>query len=161
MVQDIEIFIGIAHIAGIFVGFEALISVTHQEEVGKIRGIVTVGLTTIIASLIPIGLSSYGFSGHILWFLSSLIYLCLDWTVMILSLRMPENREQMRAQKETSPVMFVLFWFLFEVPLQVPLILTLIGLFPDLEQAFYITALFFNLFSAAYVLSQIVYTKAN
>ena len=156
MVENIEIFIGIAHIAGIFVGFEALISVTHQKEAGRIRGLVTVGLTTIIASLVPIGLSSYGFSGHILWFLSSLIYFCLDWTVIILSLRMPENRQLVR---ETSPVMSVLFWLLFEVPLQLPLILTLIGLFPDLEQAFYITALLFNLFSAAYVLSQIVYTK--
>ncbi len=158
MVQNIEIFIGIAHIAGIFVGFEALISATHQKEVERIRGLVTVGLTTIIASLLPIGLSSYGFSGHSLWFLSSLIYFCLDWTVIILSLRMPENRELMRSQTKTSSI---LFWLIFEVPLEVPLILTLIGLFPDLEEAFYITALLFNLFSAAYVLSQIVYTKTD
>jgi len=158
LVENIEIFIGIAHIAGIFVGFEALISVTHQKEVGRIRGLVTVGLTTIIVSLIPIGLISYGFSGHILWFLSSLIYFCLDWTVIILSLRMPENREIV---KETSLVMTVLFWVLFELPIQIPLILTLIGLFPELEQAFYITALLFNLFSAAFVLSQIVHTKAD
>ncbi|MFX0075386.1 MAG: hypothetical protein ACFE96_08090 [Candidatus Hermodarchaeota archaeon] len=161
MVQNLEIFIGIAHIAGIFVGFEALISATHRKEVGRIRGIVTVGLTTIIASLIPIGLGIYGISGHSLWFLSSLIYFCLDWTVIILSLRMPENREILMSQMKTSPVMGILFWLVFEVPLQVPLILTIIGLFPDLEEAFYITALLFNLFSAAYVLSQIVYTKAN
>jgi len=161
LVQNIEIFIGIAHIAGIFVGFEALISATHQKEVVRIRGIVTVGLTTIIASLIPIGLDSYGFSGHSLWFLSSLIYFCLDWIVIILSLRMSENRELLRTQTKTKPVSAILFWLIFEVPLQVPLILTIIGLFPDLEKAFYITALLFNLFSAAYVLSQIVYTKAN
>jgi hypothetical protein len=158
LVQNLEIFIGIAHIAGIFVGFEALISVTHQKEVGRIRGIVTVGLMTIIAALIPIGLGSYGLSGHSLWFWSSLIYFCLNWTVIILSLRMPENRELVRSQTKTSNI---LFWLIFEVPLEVPLILTIIGLFPDLEQAFYITALLFNLFSAAYVLSQIVYTKAD
>ena len=158
MVENIEIFIGIAHIAGIFVGFEALISVTHQKEAGRIRGIITVGLSTIIASLIPIGLGAYGFSGHSLWFLSSLFYFCLDWTVIILSLRMPENRELMRNQTKTSTM---LFWLIFEIPLQISLILTLIGLFPDLEQAFYITALLFNLFSAAYVLSQIVYTKKD
>ena len=101
MVQNIEIFIGIAHIAGIFVGFEALISVTHQKEAGKIRGIVTVGLMTIIAALIPIGLGSYGLSGHILWFLSSLIYLSLNWTVIILLLKMPENRELVRSQTKS------------------------------------------------------------
>ena len=158
MVQNAEIFIGIAHIAGIFVGFEALISVTHEKEVGRIRGIVTVGLMTIIAALIPIGLSSYGSSGHSLWFLSSLIYLCLNWTVIILSLRRSEDREYLKTQSKTS---MILFWLIFEVPLEVPLILTVIGLFPHLEEAFYITALLFNLFSAAYVLSQIVYTKAD
>ncbi|MHA1985468.1 MAG: hypothetical protein ACW98D_02415 [Promethearchaeota archaeon] len=158
MVQNSEIFIGIAHIAGIFVGFEALISVTHQKEVGRIRGIVTVGLMTIVAALIPIGLGAYGVSGHSLWFLSSLIYLCLNWTVLILSLRMPENRELVKSQTKTSSI---LFWLIFEVPLEVPLILSVIGLFPHLEQAFYITALLFNLFSAAYVLSQIVYSKAD
>ena len=161
MIQNVEIFIGIAHIAGIFVGFEALISATHQKEVARIRGIVTVGLTTIIASLIPVGLGIYGFSDHSLWFLSSLIYLCLDWTVIILSLRMSENRELLKTQTKTKPVSAILFWIIFEVPLQLPLILAIIGLFPDLEQAFYITALLFNLFSAAYVLSQIVYTKAD
>ena len=158
MVQNAEIFIGIAHLAGIFVGFETLISATHQKEGARIRGIVTVGLMTIIAALIPIGLGSYGLSGHSLWFLSSLIYLCLNWTVMILSLRMPENRALVRSQTKTSSIFF---WLIFEVPLEVPLILTIIGLFPDLEQAFYITALLFNLFSAAYVLSQIVYTKTD
>ena len=158
MVQNAEIFIGIAHIAGIFVGFEALISVTHQKEVGRIRGIVTVGLMTIIAALVPIGLSSYGISGHNLWFWSSLTYFCLNWIVLILSLRMPENREYMKNQSKKASF---LFWLLFEVPLEVPLVLTIIGLFPHLEEAFYITALLFNLFSAAYVLSQIVYSKAE
>ena len=129
MVQNIEIFIGIAHIAGIFVGFEALISATHQKEVVRIRGLVTVGLTTIIASLLPIGLSSYGFSGHLLWFLCSLIYFCLDWTVLFLSLRKSETRELLRNERKTHPVMAILFWLLFEVPLQVPLILVIIGLF--------------------------------
>jgi hypothetical protein len=161
LVQNLEIFIGIAHIAGIFVGFEALIGATHQKEVERIRGLVTVGLTTIIASLLPVGLGSYGFSGHGLWFLSSLIYFSLDWTVIILSLRKSENRELLRNERKTHPVMAILFWFIFEVPLQLPLILNLIGLFPDLEQAFYITALLFNLFSAAYVLSQIVHTKSD
>ena len=158
MVENIEIFIGIAHIAGIFVGFEALISATHQKEVERIRGIVTVGLMTIIASLIPIGLASYGFSGHMLWFWSSLIYFCLNWIVIILSLRRSEDREYMKTQSKAS---MIFFWLIFEVPLEVSLILSIIGLFPDLEQAFYTTALLFNLFSAAYVLSQIVHTKDN
>ena len=161
MVQNVEIFIGIAHIAGIFVGFEALISVTHQREAGRIRSIVTTGLVVIIASLIPIGLDSYGISGHNLWFWCSLIFLLLNWAVIILSLRRPENRELLITQMRSNPVMSILFWLLLEVPLQVPLILAIIGLFPALEPAFYTTALIFNLFEAAYVLAQLVYTQAD
>ena len=166
MVQDVGLFIGIAHIAGIFVAFGALISVTRKNEVeisqiGRIRSIVTIGLMVIVAALIPIGFNRYGVTGHNLWFFCSLIYLCLNWAVGILSLRNPENRKLMIAQMRSRPVKTMIFWLLFEIPLQVPLILALIGLYPDLEPAFYTTALFFNLFEAAFVLTQLVYSQID
>ena len=161
MIENVEIFIGIAHIAGIFVGFEALIGVTHKKELERIRSIVTTGLVVIIASLIPIGLESYGLNGHILWFWCSLLFFCLNWVVIILSLQKPENREVLKTQMRSNPVMAIFFWVLLEIPLQVPLILAIIGLFPDLEPAFYTTALLFNLFEAAFVLTQLVYTQAD
>jgi hypothetical protein len=166
LVQNVDFFVGIAHIAGIFVGFGALISVTGKDEIEvsrlvRIRGLVTVGLGVIIAALIPIGFDLYGISGHILWFLCSLIFLILNWVVIILGLRNPENRELMINQMRASPVMAVFFWLLLEVPLQVPLILTLLGLFPNLEPAFYTTALLFNLFEAAFVLTQLVYSQVG
>jgi hypothetical protein len=166
LIENVEVFVGIAHIAGIFVGFEALISSTRKDEIGvsqlvQIRGLVTVGLGVIVAALIPIGFDLYGIKGHILWFLCSLIVLSLNWAVIILGLRNPENRELMKSQMRASPVMAVFFWLLLEVPLQVPLILTLLGLFPDLEPAFYTTSLLFNLFEAAFVLTQLVYSQVG
>jgi hypothetical protein len=53
------------------------------------------------------------------------------------------------------------FWILLELPLQIPLILILLGLRPDLEPAFYLTALMFNLFEAAFVLAQLVYSEVR
>jgi hypothetical protein len=166
LVQDVEIFVGIAHIAGIFVGFGALISLTGKNEVefpqlGRIRGIVTIGLVVIVAALIPIGFDRYGVTGHSLWFFCSLIYFCLNWTVIILTMRNLEYRKLLSAQMRSSPILSVIFWLLFEIPLQLPLILTLLGLFPDLEPALYTTALFFNLFEAAFILAQIVYLQAD
>ena len=166
MVQDVDIFVGIAHIAGIFVGFGALISLTRKNEVdvsqlGRIRSLVTTGLVVIVAALIPIGFNRFGVSGHNLWFFCSLIYLCLNWAVIILSLRNPENKKVIITQMRSSPVTTVIFFLLLEIPLQVPLILVLIGLYPDLEPALYTTSLFFNLFEAAVVLVQLVYLQVD
>jgi hypothetical protein len=48
------------------------------------------------------------------------------------------------------------FWILLEGPINIALILIVIGIYPDLEPAFYITALLFHLFEAAFILVQIV-----
>jgi hypothetical protein len=164
--EDIELFIGIAHIAGIFVGFGALISLTGRGEIevsqlGRIRSVVTSGLLVIIASLVPIGFDRYGITGHIFWLLCSLIFFILNWAVIIFSLRNPENREAAINQLKSKTAVSILFWLLLEIPLQIPLVLTFIGLFPDLESAFYTTALFFSLFEAIFVLGQVVYSQSS
>jgi hypothetical protein len=121
---------------------------------------VTIGLGLIIVALIPVGLNLYGVSDHILWFMSSLIFFSLNWMVIILSFRDPINRDLLNSGMRTSPVITVLFWLLLEIPLQLPLVLTMLGLYPLLEPAFYTTALLFNLFQAAFALVQLVYSQA-
>ena len=106
--------ISIAEIAGIFVGFGALIGVTRENKVeaaqlGRIRGMVTIGLGLIIVALIPVVFDLYGVSEHTLWFTSSLIFFSLNWAVIILSFRDPVNRELMKNGMKTSPVVSVLF----------------------------------------------------
>lgn len=166
MTQDVDLFVAITEIAGVFVGFGALISVTRRSEIeafllGQIRAVVTIGLVVIVAALIPVGLGRYGITGHDLWFVCSLVFLLLIWAVIILSLRRPENRGLTITQARTSPAMAVFFWLLLELPIQLPLVLTALGFFPDLEPAFYTTALVFNLFEAAFVLAQLVYSQAS
>ncbi|MFX0079379.1 MAG: hypothetical protein ACFE8O_09075 [Candidatus Hermodarchaeota archaeon] len=166
MAVDLPLFIAIAEIAGIFVGFGALIGVTRPNEIAapqlaRIRGLVTVGLTLITASFIPVALSLYGVIDHPLWFMSSLIFYSLNWVVMILSFRDPVNRELMKTETQTRPVISILFWVLLEAPLHIVLILTMLGLFPLLEPAFYTTALLFYLFQAAFALVQVVYSQAE
>ena len=166
MVQDVDLFLAIAEIAGVFVGFGALISFTRRTEVqavqlGQIRAVVTIGLVVIVAALLPVGLSRYGVGGHGLWFTSSLIFLALVWAVTILSLRRPENRQVMMAQTRDSPAMAAFFWLLLELPIHVPLVLAVLGPYPDLEPGFYTTALVFHLFEAAFVLARLVYWQAS
>ena len=61
MIQDVDLFVAIAEIAGVFVGFGALISVTRGAEIeasvlGRIRAVVTIGLLVVVAALVPVGL---------------------------------------------------------------------------------------------------------
>jgi hypothetical protein len=58
MTEDAVLFITIAEIAGVFVGFAALISVTRRSEIqpaqlGQMRAVVTIGLVVVVAALIP------------------------------------------------------------------------------------------------------------
>ena len=166
MDQYLNLLISLAEIAGVFVGFAALISVTRRAEIkdmqlGRIQTVVTIGLEVIVAALIPVVLESYGIAGRALWFTSSLIFLVLMWVVIILSLRRPENRELLASETRASPAMSAFFWVLLELPIQIPLALTLLGLFPELAPAFYLTALGFNLFQAAFVLAQLVYSQVS
>jgi O-antigen/teichoic acid export membrane protein len=166
MATDIELFVAIAEIAGVFVGFGALISVTRQSEIQatqltQVRAVVTIGLVVLVAALIPVGLERYGLTGRSLWFTSSLLFLLLSWVVIVLSLRKPENRQMVTAQARSSPLLAAFFWLLLELPVQVPLLLAVSGVRPALDPAFYLTALLFNLFEAAFVLAQFVYSQVH
>ena len=67
----------------------------------------------------------------------------------------------MKPMTRAHPVKMALFWLLLEVPLELPLFLVIFGLFPVLDSAFYLTALLFLLFQAAYTLATVVYSKSE
>ena len=161
MTPDVELFIALAEIAGVFVGFGALISLTRKnaidfDQLGRIRGVVSVGLVVIVAALVPVGISRYGLTGHDFWFVCSIIFLFLVWTQIFLSLRKPKYRELLTKQTLDSPLATMFFWLLLEAPIHVSLVLAIIGIYPDLEPALYTTALLFHLFEATFLLVQIV-----
>ena len=166
MILEAGLLIAIAEIAGIFVGFGALIGATRRNEIelfqlSRIRGVVIVGLMVIAVALIPVVLDLYGFTGHNIWFLSSLVFFILNLAAIILSLRGSESRELWTSHTRATPISTVFFWLALEVPLQATLILTMLGWYPNLEPAFYVTALLFSLFQAAFVLTQIVYSQED
>jgi hypothetical protein len=67
----------------------------------------------------------------------------------------------MKTEVRTSPVISALFWLSLEVPFHILLIITLLGLFPQLEPAFYTTALLIYLFQAVFALVQLVYSQVE
>jgi hypothetical protein len=161
LTQDIELFIAIAEIAGVFVGFGALISLTRKNaieyaQLGRLRGVVSVALVVIVASLIPVGISRYGLAGHDFWLVCSIIFLVLVWAQILISLSKAKNRKLLAIQTLENPIVSMFFWILLEAPIHISLVLAITGIYPDLEPALYTTALLFHLFEATFLLVQIV-----
>jgi hypothetical protein len=105
-------------------------------------------------------ISRYDVDEETLWRLASLVFLALSWTLFILGFRSRSNRQLLRAQAQQQPVASAFFWLALELPIQVPLVLAVLAIWPDLGEAFYTTALVFNLFQAAFLLAQFVYARA-
>jgi hypothetical protein len=162
MIEDMELLLVIAEITGIFVGFGALISLTRPKDaddvqVLQIRGVVSIGLMVFVVALLPVLLSRYGVEGHTLWFVCGFIFLVLNWGSLVQGFRSSESRALAATQARVHPLRTLFFWLLLEALMQAPLYIILLGLFPDLDPALYITSLFFNLFEGVYVLAQVVY----
>jgi hypothetical protein len=167
---DTELFIHSAEIAGVFVGFGALIAVRSGasmtvNEINDIRWVVTVGIWVVIVALAPVFIAGYGVGGHELWLVSSLLALGLLAVVIAVFGRTPENRAERAAafaasRRTVDRARMVagaaaVFW-LPTAGLVLALALVAIGAFPDQEQALYLTAVGLGLFMAAVALFYVV-----
>lgn len=157
--QDTQLFLSLAEIAGVFVGFGALIAVRsgasmEVHEVNGVRWVVTTAIWVVVAALTPIIVSSYGVSGHELWLTGSLLALALLVIMMAVFLWAPENQEVLADNLAYVPrvltalVMVPTVW----VPLVVlvlTLLLVVLGPVPKQEEALYLTAVGLGLFIGA------------
>ncbi|NOY47708.1 MAG: hypothetical protein GXO84_05850 [Chlorobi bacterium] len=156
MNPEFDLFISLSAIAGIFIGFGALITVTTLNDkitLGMLRGIVSVGLLTLVGCLIPVLLGRYGIENNLLWRWSSGIFFTLIWFALL----HPAARQVFIAQFKLNLKAALFFWIVVEIPIQLPLILAIFGIFPNLHPAFYTTAIILNLVQAGILLVQIVY----
>jgi hypothetical protein len=157
--QDAELFLSLAEIAGVFVGFGALIAVRggtalDVSEVNGIRWVVTTAIWVVIVALAPTIVSGYGLAGHELWLACSLLALAFLLVMIIVFMRTPENLAVLVDNLATVPpaltamVMGPTFW-LPMVLLVLGLALVVLGPFPSQEQALYLTAVGLGLFMSA------------
>ena len=157
--QDVELFIHMAEIAGVFVGFGALIALRSGStmaagDLSSIRWVVTTGIWVVIAAITPIIVSAYALAGHQLWLVCSLLALGVFAVMVIVNARAPENwADLVETLATTSRARMALiigptFW-LPTVFLVVALALVALGPYPHQEQAIYLTALGLGLFMGA------------
>ena len=159
---DTELFMALAGIAGVFVGFGALIGATaSQSEQWLVRNVVNQALIVIAVALVPVVLGRYGLADHALWLGASVIALVIDWAVILLLHTRREHMAMLVLQTRAARTALASTILLLEAPAQIALILVVLGLFPDLEPALYLTAVVLLLFEAAVVLVMLVYTQGR
>jgi hypothetical protein len=162
--QDTELFLSLAEIAGVFVGFGALISVrsggaSDAHEVAYIRSVVWIALWVVVAGLAPILVSRYDVTGHDLWLVCSLVALALWLGLLLGDARTPEAREDLAAAPRTRLIGEMTATLLIAVPMVIALVLVALGLFPDQEPALYLTAVALGLFMGALTLLLLVFSQ--
>jgi hypothetical protein len=164
-VENAELLMHLAEIAGVFVGFGALISVRNEairdEEVMMIRLIVISGILVIVAGLLPVVLNGFGVADHGLWATSAGVFLILWWGSSILNrwdvertrvLAAITSRARMRMEAPSVPL-----WLCMNAAL----VLILTGRLAEWEPALYLAAVALNLLLTAGELLYLVYLQRS
>jgi hypothetical protein len=161
--QDVELFLALAEIAGIFVGFGALIALrsggaADPAEVAFVGMVVWMGVQTVAGALAPVAISRFGVTGHALWLTCSVIVLALFWIADELVKRISPERQAIlaampRKARARQELIGVAFW----IPMNIALALIVLGVLPVHEEALYFAALvLLLLFDAGLVLLVVI-----
>jgi hypothetical protein len=161
--QDADLLLALAGIAGVFVGFGALISTRDAttSELWLLRNVMNEGLMVVAAAILPVVIGRYGIAGHELWLLCGLLVLVLDWIAILLSHVRREDMAFVVLQTRVTRAAISGLLLFLEIPFQVALILVVLGLFPGVEPALYLTAVVLLLFQAAGLLVMLVYSQGR
>ena len=101
---DWDLFVHLAEIAGVFVGFGALIAVRNDQAsdahtVEYLRAVVGGGVLVVITALAPLVVSRFDVAGRALWLPCSVFFLAVFLTFWIVDARSPENRIDRRENR--------------------------------------------------------------
>jgi len=130
--QDADLLVQLAGIAGVFVGFGALISVrsggpSEAHEVTYIRSVVSVAIWVVVVALAPVIVNRYGVTGHELWLACSLVALVLLLGVWFVNEHTPETRELGAAWSRAQTIRSVASYLGLMIPTIAALILVVFG----------------------------------
>ena len=160
--QEAEVLLVLAEIAGVFVGFRALIAVrsggaSDARELLYIRSVLSIGVWVVVVALTPVTLGAYDIGERQVWLVSSLVAL-VGYVVMSFWLRSTPEMQEVMASFSRAQMMREggSYTFLF-IPMLAALIVVALGLFPDHDAALFLTVVVLGLFGAALTLLWLVY----
>lgn len=92
MLENIDTLLSLSEIAAAFAGFAALVSVIRRDadraseamhDLLRLRLVIAGSVAGVAAALIPVGLAGYGIAATLNWRLSALIFLVIDYGIML------------------------------------------------------------------------------
>lgn len=172
---DTEGFLELAGIGGVFVGFAALIAVRSGGptgfEVGYMRGVVTIGMLSIVAALAPVSFRRYGLTEHEVWALSSAVTLVGGIVLFGAMARTTEFRtnwrsqiQEARAQPASSrpwTAIGLTAYVMFMITVTIAPVVILLGVAPELEGALFFTVVVLLLLGAGWALLELVFSRSQ
>lgn len=161
---DTELFLSLAEIAGVFVGFGALIALRSGSpsdtiDVMVIGMVVWIAIAVVIIALAPVAVSGFGITGHALWIACSVIALLVFYAGDEVVVRASRERRAfmaaapMRRRWKGELSAGVVTW----LPATVALVLVILGVLPEHEGALYFLAAALFLLLAALILLMAVF----
>ncbi len=160
--QDVNLFLSIAEIAGVFVGFGALIALrtgaTDPWELAPVRMVVSTGVLAVVGGLAPVTLGRYGLAEHHVWLLCSILILVGYFAVGIIAARTPEYRTVFAMLRRTrGAVIEGVATVLMVGAMALALVVIVLGVAPALDATLYFTAIVLILVQAAWTLLEVVF----
>lgn len=155
-----ELFVHFAEIAGIFVGFGALIGLRSGQssdlhDVVYLTSVLALGVWVVIAALVPIALSQYGVHNDTLW-RSSAVAAFAFWVVSLIALWRHPSFRSMNSTPEPLDRFFPVVGLPLHIMIAGSLILIILGIWSRLDEALYVTALAAAVVFAGYTLLTLV-----
>jgi hypothetical protein len=154
--METDLFVHFAEIAGVFVGFGALISQrsarpTDLHDVVYLRAVLGLGVWVVLASLVPIAVSRYGVHGDALWRPCAVVALTVWVLYLVVFIGSAPTRE-LNKSTERMDRYFPVVGLPLHVVIAGSLVLVILGVWPDVEEALYVTALAAGVAFAGYTL---------
>ena len=152
MFESADTYLAICEIAAAFAGFSAIVAILDKRSDSsaetQLKSVLLICLLVIAASLIPVLLAEYSFSNEQIFTVSGAFFLFLIWLTIFSVSHISKASGSNILENVGSRASNIVMWTL-EVAIQLPLILCIFRIFPELNSAFYMTALILNLFQAA------------
>lgn len=151
-----ELFVHFAEIAGIYIGFGALIALRTERpadlhDVAYLKAVLTIGVLVVVAALVPIAVNLYGVRDHALWLSCALFFLAL-WLITVVGLNMSAEFRAFNNNLDPVDRLFPVIGLPLHIVIAGSLALVVTGFVPALEQALYVTALTAGVIFAGYTL---------
>jgi hypothetical protein len=133
-----------AQIAGVFVGFGALISFTRAGDIAAkehaiMSGMVRLGLTNVVVSLLPVALFHLKINDNLIWLISASTYLGILAFLYIQGYLFGTKLQRQEAAENLKSAPMITAMIL-DVPIILMLVSVLFGFFPSQQAGMYIAA---------------------